>query len=134
MDACANKFKDEGIALVYDGFAAIERIYQECMIAMGKATALRLTAANSANIILSSFDKELQFFINNQEALVKLYPDKVLVLRGQEVVGVYDTPLEAYLRAQEKYKLGTFMLQPCLPGPQAYTATISTPQVLSNPV
>jgi hypothetical protein len=75
------------------------------------------------------FDKELEFFIENQDKLVKLYPDKLLILRGQEIVGVYDTPLEAYLRAQEKYEIGTFMLQPCQPGPQAYTVTISTQQV-----
>lgn len=69
---------------------------------------------------------ELDFFINNQDRLVKQYLGKTLVLKGQQVVGAYGTPLEAYLEAQEKYELGTFMIQQCQPGPEAYTVTIST--------
>lgn len=54
---------------------------------------------------------------------------KVLVLKDRQVVGVYDTLLTAYLEAQKTYQLGTFMLQRCEPGPEAYTITISTPSV-----
>ena len=72
------------------------------------------------------FKRELQFFIDNQSNLVNQYHGKVLVLKDQEVVGVYETPLEAYLEAQKSHELGTFMIQPCEPGPQAYTVTIST--------
>lgn len=72
------------------------------------------------------FKKELDFFIDNQDSLVNQYQGKVLVLKDQQVVGVYQTPLEAYLEAQKSYEIGTFMIQPCEPGPQAYTVTIST--------
>lgn len=69
---------------------------------------------------------ELDFFIRNQDRLVKLYPGKVLVIKQEEVVGAYQTPLEAYLEAKKEHEPGTFMIQPCEPGPGAYTLTIAT--------
>lgn len=72
------------------------------------------------------FKTELEFFIANQKRLVKKYGEKVLVIKGHEVVGAYKNTLEAYLEAQKKYKLGTFMIQPCQPGQAAYTVTISS--------
>lgn len=72
------------------------------------------------------FERELQFFIANQERLVKEYKGKILVLRGEEVVGVYDDSLTAYLDAADKYEPGTFMIQPCTEGSDAYTVTITS--------
>lgn len=72
------------------------------------------------------FDRELQFFIRNQDSLVASYRDKILVLRGEEVVGVYENALDAYVDATEKYLPGTFMIQPCAEGSDAYTVTITS--------
>jgi len=71
-------------------------------------------------------EKELQFFIDNQDRLVKEYRGKTLVIRGQEVVGVYDSTLEAYTEAMKQYDPGTFMIQPCTEGSDAYTVTITS--------
>ena len=70
------------------------------------------------------FESELKYFITNQADLVSKYDGKALVLRGEALVGVYDTPLDAYLAAQRQFEPGTFMIQPCSPGPEAYTVTI----------
>jgi len=70
------------------------------------------------------FQDELDFFISNQDDLVRRYRGKVLVLKGRQVVGVYRDLLEAYFEAQREHELGTFMLQRCEPGPDAYTTTI----------
>ncbi len=72
------------------------------------------------------FDKELAFFIAHQNDLVAKHRGKVLVLRGEHVEGAYDSTLEAYLVAQKQFPPGTFMIQPCEPGPRAYTVTISS--------
>ena len=72
------------------------------------------------------FEKELQYFINNQDGLVKKHSGKTLVLKGESVVGVYDSPLDAYLDAEKKYGRGSYMIQPCVEGADAYTVTIST--------
>lgn len=78
------------------------------------------------------FKKELRFFIKNQKDFVKKYRGKVLVLQGQNVIGIYESPLEAYLEVQKKHKIGTFMIQPCEPGPEAYTVTISSNATFSH--
>jgi hypothetical protein len=70
------------------------------------------------------FEQELAFFIAHQAELVREHDGKVLVLRGNEVVGVYESALEAYTRSLERFEPGTFMIQPCAPGPEAYTVTI----------
>jgi len=72
------------------------------------------------------FDTELEFFIANQDDLVQRFGGTVLVIRGREVVGAYRSPMEAYLAAQERFPPGTYMLQPCQPGPAAYTVTVNS--------
>lgn len=72
------------------------------------------------------FDTELKYFIANQDALVAKHRGRTLVIRGQNVEGVYDSVLEAYLAAQRQFPVGTFMIQPCESGPRAYTVTLSS--------
>jgi hypothetical protein len=72
------------------------------------------------------FDKELAFFIAHQDELVTKFRGTTLVIRGTEVVGAYPSALEAYLAAEKRFPVGTFMLQPCEPGPGAYTVTINS--------
>ena len=71
------------------------------------------------------FETELKFFITHQDELVQKYRGQALVIRGEAVVGVYPSPLKAYLAAQEQFEKGTFMIQRCEPGPEAYTVTIN---------
>ena len=68
-------------------------------------------------------DEEFQYFLDNQEALVEKYPDKVLVIVGLEVVGAYDSHQEAVSEALKQYERGTFLVQQCKSGPDAYTLT-----------
>jgi hypothetical protein len=72
------------------------------------------------------FEKELAFFIAHQDELVARHRGKTLVIRDEGVEGAYGSALEAYLAAQKQFPLGTFMLQPCEPGPSAYTVTINS--------
>jgi hypothetical protein len=74
------------------------------------------------------FSEELQYFIDHQDELVRKYRGKVLAIKGQRVLGAYASALKAYLATQAKHEPGTFMLQPCEPGPEAYTITL-TPSI-----
>ncbi len=58
-------------------------------------------------------EKEFQYYIDHQKQLVKLYNGKVIVNVGNEVVGVYDTVVEAYFTSIIDYKVGTFLIQKC---------------------
>ncbi len=77
------------------------------------------------------FQKELEYFKTNQDRLVEEHGGKVLVIKGEEVIGVYDSPMDAYLESQKEHELGSFMIQPCKPGPEAYTVTISNTEVIA---
>jgi hypothetical protein len=72
------------------------------------------------------FDTELRYFIDHQDELVAEHRGKTLVIVGERVEGVYTTPMEAYIAASGRFAPGTFMIQPCAPGPSAYTVLINT--------
>ena len=72
------------------------------------------------------FKKELDYFISNQDKLVKKYFKKILVIKGEDIIGIYETPLEAYLETKKNHEIGTFLIQPCEKGPEAYTVTLSS--------
>ncbi len=72
------------------------------------------------------FANELQFFIKNQDELVRQYAGQTLAIKDDQILGAYETPLDAYLETQKEHELGTFMIQPCEPGVEAFTVTIST--------
>lgn len=72
------------------------------------------------------FEQEMVFFKENQDTLVHKYKGKVLVIVGKEVFGVFNNTIDAYKEATRNFEPGTFMIQPCMPGPEAYTVTIST--------
>ena len=67
--------------------------------------------------------KEFEYYVKHQEALVQKYEGRYLVIIGQEVVGDYDTRMKAYWASLEKYPLGAFMIQLCMPGEDNYRKT-----------
>ena len=60
-------------------------------------------------------DKEYQFYKNHQKDLLGKYRGKVLVIKDEEVVGVYEDEIQAYEEASSKFELGNFLIQKCLP-------------------
>ena len=72
------------------------------------------------------FSEELEFFIANQENLVRDYQGKFVAIKGQKILGVYSDAISAYTETQKDYPAGTFMIQPCEPGPTAYTVIITS--------
>ncbi len=69
----------------------------------------------------SKLQKELEYFKVHQAEFVKQYEGKFLVIKDQQVQGVYDNELSAYNEAKSKFTLGTFLIQKCSPGQESYT-------------
>ena len=67
--------------------------------------------------------KQLEYFKAHQDELVKKYEGKFLVIKDQQVQGIYDTEMEAYTDAKKKFELGTYPNQQCLPGQESNTQT-----------
>ena len=68
-------------------------------------------------------EKEFKYFKDHQEELVEKHEGKYLVIMGEEVTGVYDSEIDAYVESKKLSKPGTFLIQHCLPGESAYTQT-----------
>lgn len=71
-------------------------------------------------------EKEFKYFVEHQQDLVKKYEGKFIVLVGEELIGVYDTIEDAYTKSAESHEPGTFFIQKCLPGKEAYTQTFNS--------
>ena len=72
---------------------------------------------------MATLQEMFQFYLDNQNELVKQYDGKYLVIKDNAVVGVYDNESDAYFESEEKYGLGNFLLQKCSEGDKDYTAT-----------
>jgi hypothetical protein len=64
---------------------------------------------------------DFHWYLERQNELVEKYNGKVLVIRNRQVVAAYPTELEAVDETLKTYGFGEFIVQPCSPGPDAYT-------------
>ena len=69
----------------------------------------------------SPLQKEFEFYIANQDELVGQYSGKVIVIKDQCVIGAYTSVAEAVRETSKLHPLGTFLVQKCEAGTQAYT-------------
>jgi hypothetical protein len=76
-------------------------------------------------------DKEFKYYLDNQSELLKKYKDRIIVIVGDKVVGDYDTFDQALFKSAEQYKLGTFLIQECTEGEEAYTQTFHSRAVFA---
>jgi hypothetical protein len=72
---------------------------------------------------MSNLEQEFEYYLENQKELVEKYSGKYLLIKDKQVVGAYESEMEAYQDAISKYEAGSFLIQPCLPGEESYTQT-----------
>lgn len=68
-------------------------------------------------------EKEFQYYKEHQKEIVDKFEGKFVVIKGEQVIGVYDTEIEAYEETKKIEELGTFLIQQALPGTESYTQT-----------
>ncbi len=68
-------------------------------------------------------EKEFNYYLSNQNELVKQYNGKFIVIKDQKVIGAYDLEIEAIEMTSQKHELGTFLVQKCEPGTESYSQT-----------
>ncbi|MFA5229355.1 MAG: hypothetical protein WC446_06360 [Candidatus Paceibacterota bacterium] len=71
-------------------------------------------------------DAEYKYYIDHQQDLLKLYRGRFIVIKGEKIVGDYDSQAAAYLDSIKKYELGTFLIQECTDGNSGYTQTYNS--------
>ena len=67
--------------------------------------------------------QEFEYFIEHQKELVENHNGKFVVIKNQQIIGVFDTELEAVEETSKKEEMGTFLVQKCEPGDASYTQT-----------
>ena len=76
-------------------------------------------------------EKEFQYYLDNQEDLLKKYKGKFIVIKDNEVIGDYDSQIAALSETRKSHEVGTFLIQRCTPGVDDYTETYHSRVVLS---
>ncbi len=56
---------------------------------------------------------EFRYYVENQVELSAEYEGKVLVIKDQKVIGVYDSEGEALKKTVVNHDLGSFLIQTC---------------------
>ena len=76
-------------------------------------------------------EKEYHYFKTHQQELVEKYPGRYVVIVDEDVIGDYETYADAYEKTIDEHDLGTFLIQACAPGTNAYPTYINSSM---NPV
>ena len=73
--------------------------------------------------MVEKLEKEFKYYLEHQDEFVEKYNGKFIVIKDSEVIGVFDSELEAIKKTSEQYELGTFLVQKCESGTESYTQT-----------
>jgi hypothetical protein len=76
---------------------------------------------NCAKYMANNLEKEFKFFLEHQAEFVKKYDKKFVVIKNQQILGVYNDAKTAFLETQKKHAVGSFLIQECRQGVEAYT-------------
>lgn len=109
--------------LFYD-LSHIFHRYSTCL----SGTSLRIFMYTFAPML----EIEFKYYLDHQAELVKKYNGKFIVLKGEKVIGSYDSHIDAYNKTVLTEKLGTFLIQHCLPGKDSYTQTFHSQVIIHS--
>jgi len=70
-----------------------------------------------------ALERAFHFYLANQDRLVDEYRGKFIVIKDDHVLGAYDDEVDAIRETLRDHPPGTFLVQKCLPGTEAYTQT-----------
>ena len=62
------------------------------------------------------------FYLDNQDSMVERYDGRVVAIKGRQVLGVYDSKLEAVAETSAKHEPGSFLVQRVSAGDGDYTS------------
>ena len=68
-------------------------------------------------------EKEFQYYIDNQEKLLKTYNGRFIAIVGKQIVGDYDSFEQAIDETMKEHELRNFLIKECSEGEKAYTQT-----------
>ncbi len=70
-----------------------------------------------------TLENDFNYYLANQDALLGQYKGKFVVIKDAQVIGAYDSEILAVETTSKQHDLGTFLVQKCEPGVEAYSQT-----------
>ena len=67
--------------------------------------------------------REFHYYLEHQDELVEKYDGKVIAIKDGQVLGAFDSDIEAIREISKEHEVGTFLVQLCTPGSDAYSQT-----------
>lgn len=58
--------------------------------------------------------RQLQFYRKNREEFAQTHHNEFVLIHSEKVVGYYNSDLDAYAAAKERFAPGTFAICPCI--------------------
>lgn len=71
---------------------------------------------------MTTLNKEFDYYLDHQNELVNKYNGRFIVIKDCQVLGDYETEIEAVEKTSIKHEIGTFLVQLCRPGKDNYTS------------
>jgi len=78
----------------------------------------------------TDLQKAFQFFLQEKERLLEDHEGKFVVIKGETILGVYGEEMEAIDKTSKDHELGTFIVQQCLRGDEADSATFHSAVII----
>lgn len=75
--------------------------------------------------------EDFDYFIDNYQSIYQKYGHKFIAVRNKEILGAYDTEVDALNETSKNYPIGTFIVQECNGDESGYTNYISSWQLIS---
>ena len=62
---------------------------------------------------MSNLQKEFDYYLQHQDELVSQYNGKFIVIENCQLIGSYNSEIEAITETTKQHELGTFLVQKC---------------------
>jgi hypothetical protein len=82
-----------------------------------------------AQFMASPLKPEFDYYLANQDEMVRQYNGRFVVIKNRQVIGAYDELPTAVAETQKTHALGTFLVQKVEPGTHAYTQTFHSHRI-----
>ena len=73
---------------------------------------------------------DFQFFLDNYNELYQKYGHKFIAIQNKEILGVFDSDLDAIQSLSNAHPIGTYIVQECNGDDSGYTNHVSSWQLI----
>jgi len=87
---------------------------------------VRENIRTEATRMTSPLEREFEYYLDHQDEFVEKYRGKVIVIKDCDVIGVYDSDIEAVEETTKTHELGTFLVQKCESGAENIAQTFQS--------